>query len=195
MTDEVKEQVKKEKAPVNNKEKKKDVKANSSNKDKGEIKQLKEENLALKKQCEELVEKVKLAQAELINYRKRKDDEISAFKKYCNQDIITDLIPVIDSFERAIKLDDNDLTDELSKFLTGFKMMYASLMEVLKKYGVTEISRQGEPFDSNLEEALMTDNLDNYEDDVVTEVLLKGYKLIDRVIRPASVKINKQTII
>ena len=89
-------------------------------------------------------------------------------------------------------MDDNDLTDELSKFLAGFKMMYASLMEVLKKFGVEEISRQGEIFDANLEEALITDNLDEYEEDAVTEVLLKGYKLNGRVIRPASVKINKK---
>ncbi|MCI8347324.1 MAG: nucleotide exchange factor GrpE [Bacilli bacterium] len=159
--------------------------------DKKEKNSLKEENEQLKCEIANLIEKVKLAQAELINYRKRKDEEVSNFKKYCNQSIITDLIPIIDNFERAIKLDDNDLTDELSKFLEGFKMMYASLMEVLKKYGVVEISRQGEVFDSTLEEALMTDNLEEYDDEVVTEVLLKGYKLIDRVIRPASVKINK----
>ncbi len=157
-----------------------------------EIKKLKEQNELLKKECSEQLEKIKLAQAELINYRKRKDEEISIYKKYCNQDIITELIPIIDNFERAISLDDNNLTDELSKFLAGFKMMYASLMEVLKKYGVSEISRQGEVFDPKLEEALMTDNLEEYDEDVVTEVLLKGYKLIDRVIRPASVKINKK---
>lgn len=157
-----------------------------------EIKKLKEQNELLKKECSEQLEKIKLAQAELINYRKRKDEEISLYKKYCNQDIITELIPIIDNFERAISLDDNNLTDELSKFLAGFKMMYASLMEVLKKYGVSEISRQGEVFDPKLEEALMTDNLEEYDEDVVTEVLLKGYKLIDRVIRPASVKINKK---
>ena len=71
-------------------------------------------------------------------------------------------------------------------------MMYASLTDTLKRYGVEEISRVGEVFDSRLEEALMTDNISDMEDDVVTEVLLKGYKLNDRVIRPASVKINKK---
>lgn len=151
-----------------------------------------EELEKLKKENEELIKKVQYAQAELVNYRKRKDEEVVNFKKYCNKDIITELIPVIDNFERAIKLDDNDLTDELSKFLEGFKMMYASLMEILKKFGVEEISRQGEVFNPNEEEALMTDNLEEYEDDVVTEVLLKGYKLNGKVIRPASVKINKK---
>lgn len=172
----------------NKKEHKKD-KCECKNKKTDELEKEKEQLL---KQVSDLTEKIKLTQAELINYRKRKDEEVSNFKKFCNQDIITELIPIIDNFERAISLDDNDLTDELSKFLAGFKMMYASLMEVLKKFGVEEISRQGEIFDANLEEALMTDNLDEYEEDAVTEVLLKGYKLNGRVIRPASVKINKK---
>ena len=152
---------------------------------------MKQEIDKLKKELEEATKKAQYAQAELINYRKRKDEEVSSYKKYCNQDLITELIPVIDNFERAIKHDDNNLDDELSKFLDGFKMMYASLSEIMKKFGVEEISRRGEVFDSKLEEALMTDNIKDMDDDVVTEVLLKGYKLHDRVIRPASVKINK----
>ena len=152
---------------------------------------LKEEINKLKKENEELMAKIKYNQAELVNYRKRKDEEVSNYKKFCNQDLIMELIPVIDNFERAIKLDDNDLTDELSKFLSGFKMMYASLAEALKKFGVEEINNAGEVFNSSEEEALMTDNIPDMADDVVTEVLLKGYKLNGRVIRPASVKVNK----
>ena len=140
----------------------------------------------------ELVEKVKLAQAELVNYRRRKDEETASLLKYANQDLILELIQVVDNFERAIKLDDNNLTDELSKFLVGFKMMYANLTDILRKFGVEEISRQGQIFDPSLEQALVVDSVDEYEDDVVLEVLLKGYKLKDRVIRPASVKINQK---
>lgn len=150
-----------------------------------QIKKLEEEN-------KELVEKVKLAQAELVNYRRRKEEENTNNLKYANKDLITELIPLVDNFERAIKLDDNDLTDELSKFLAGFKMMYASLTDILKKFGVEEINRVGEVFDPNLEQALMVENNSELEDDTVIEVLLKGYKLKDRVIRPASVKINKK---
>ena len=139
-----------------------------------------------------LVEKVKLAQAELVNYRRRKDEETQSLLKYANQDLILELIQVVDNFERAIKLDDNNLTDELSKFLVGFKMMYANLTDILKKFGVEEISRQGQIFDPSLEQALVVDSVDEYEDEVVLEVLLKGYKLKDRVIRPASVKINQK---
>lgn len=159
----------------------------------GKDKKLKDEINRLKKENLETIEKVKYAQAELINYRKRKDEEVSNYKKFCNQDLIMELIPIVDNFERAIKLDDNDLTDELSKFLDGFKMMYANLSEVLRKFGVEEINNIGKPFNSNEEEALMTDNILDMEDDIVTEVLLKGYKLNGRVIRPASVKVNKKS--
>lgn len=150
-----------------------------------QIKQLQSDNQAL-------VDKVKLTQAELVNYRKRKDEETANMLKFANQDLITELINVVDNFERAIKLDDTDLTDELSKFLDGFKMMYANLMEILKKFGVEEINRVGEVFDPSQEQALMTDSIEEMDDDVVTEVLLKGYKLNGRVIRPASVKVNSK---
>lgn len=169
---------------------KKDKHGNSKLKEEQEklleqISKLQEENQAL-------LEKVKLAQAEVVNYRKRKDEETQNMLKFANQDLITELINVADNFERAIKLDDNDLTDELSKFLDGFKMMYANLMEILKKFGVEEINRVGEVFNPNEEQALMTDSIEEMDDDVVTEVLLKGYKLNGRVIRPASVKVNSK---
>lgn len=150
-----------------------------------EINRLTEEN-------KDLVEKIKYAQAELINYRKRKDEETQNLLKYANQDLILEIIQVVDNFERAIKLDDNNLTDEISKFLAGFKMMYASLTETLKKFGVEEINRVGQTFDPSQEQALLIDSQEELEDDVVIEVLLKGYKLKDRVIRPASVKINQK---
>ena len=147
-------------------------------------------NNTLIEEKNELIEKVKIAQAETINYRKRKDEEVSVLLKYANEDIIKDLIELTDNFERAIKLDDNDLTDELSKFLEGFKIMYATLTNILKNYGVEEISRVGQIFDPNQEEALLTDSVEGKANEEVLEVLLKGYKLKDKVIRPASVKVN-----
>lgn len=156
-----------------------------------EDKKLQELIKKLETENAELVEKVKLAQAELINYRRRKDEETKDLLKYANKDLILELISVVDNFERAIKLDDNDLTDELSKFLAGFKIMYATLTDILKKFGVEEINRAGEIFDPTLEQALLTDRVEDKQDEEILEVLLKGYKLKDRVIRPASVKINQ----
>ena len=149
-----------------------------------EIQTLTDENKAL-------VEKVKLSQAELINYRRRKDEETASILKYANQDILSELVPIVDNFERALSKDESQLSDDVKKYFVGFKLMYGNLQELLKKFGVEEINRVGQVFDPNLEQALLTDNNPEYEDEVVTEVLLKGYKLKDRVIRPASVKINQ----
>ena len=151
-----------------------------------EIENLKNQLSEILNEKQALLEKLQYSKAELINYRKRKEEETDNKLKYANQDLILEILPVLDN-----KLDDNVLTDELSKFLAGFKMMYASLCEVLKKFGVEEIECEGKEFDVNTMQALMTDNDPNFEDDVVLEVLLKGYKLKDRVIRAASVKVNK----
>ena len=145
-----------------------------------EISKLTEENKVLE-------EKVRLAQAELINYRKRKDEETANILKFSNQDLISELLPVIDNFERAI-----EANKEESKFVDGVKLIYQNLMNILEKAGVEVINRVGEEFDPNLEEALVTDCIEDKDDDIVLEVLAKGYKLKGRVIRPASVKINQK---
>lgn len=178
---------------LDKKEEKKEEKIyKKENKELKKLIEEKEKEIAeLKKMNEECINKVKYAQAELINYRKRKDEEIIQREKYCNKDIITDLLPIIDNFERAIKYDDNNLEDQFSKFLSGFKIMFSDLNNILVRFGVTPINRVGEEFNPNLEQALLTDKVEGKKDDEVLEVLLKGYMLHDRVIRPATVKINK----
>ena len=94
--------------------------------------------------------------------------------------------------KEGMSVDSIIIKDDISKFLAGFKMMYASLTETLKRFGVEEINRVGQIFDPSQEQALLTDCVEDAEDEVVLEVLLKGYKLKDRVIRPASVKINQK---
>lgn len=130
------------------------------------------------------------AQAELVNYRKRKDAEVSDLLKYANADFAKELIVVVDNFERAIKMSLESNSEELKKYMEGYNLTYTNLISILNKFGISEINRLGEKFDPNLEQALLTDHDESKEDDVVTEVLLKGYMLKDRVIRPASVKVN-----
>ena len=154
-----------------------------------EMLKLEEEIQSLTEANKGLEEKVKLAGAELINYRKRKDEETESLLKYANTGIITEILPIIDTFEKVINKD--NVSEEFKNYLVGFKMIYKNLCDILKKYGVEEINRVGQVFDPNLEQALLVDNDPTKEDDIVLEVLLKGYKLKDRVIRPASVKINQ----
>ena len=145
----------------------------------------------LQKEKEELIEQIKYSQAELVSYRMRKDEETQNLLKYASQDLITELVPLIDNFESAIKLASSSNNPEVTKYLTGFQLMYQNYVSILKKYGVEEINRVGEVFDPNLEQALVAESNPEKEDEVVLEVMQKGYKLKDRVIRPASVKINQ----
>lgn len=155
-----------------------------------EMLKLEEELRTLTEENKTLTEKVKLAQADLINYRKRKDEEVSNTLKYANSDIIKDLLEVLDNLERALA--NKNVSDEVKKYLSGFELIHSNLKAILTNYGVTEINRVGEVFDPNQEQALMTECVEDKDDDIVLEVLLKGYKLKDRVIRPASVKINQK---
>ena len=149
-----------------------------------ELNKLKQNNI-------DLENKLKYQQAELINYRKRKDEEVSNTLKFANKDLILELIPTVDNFERAIKLDDTNLEDELSKFLSGFKIIYSHLTETLKKFGVEEIPTVGCEFDPTIHEALMTAHDETKPNEQVVECLLKGYTLKGKVIRAAKVIVNK----
>lgn len=149
------------------------------------------ETLLLGNRIKELEEKLVRNQAELINYKRRKDDEVSRMLKYSQEDIILEILPIIDNFERAIKLDDNNLEDELSKFLNGFKMIYTNLIEVLNKYEVKEIEALGKEFDPTYHQAVLTDKDESKAPGTVLEVLQKGYMYKDKVIRVSMVKVNE----
>ena len=145
----------------------------------------------LKKKNEELLNKLLYSQAEFANYKKRRELETSNMFKYSNQEIVSEILPIVDNFERAIKLDDTNLTDELSKFLEGFKLIYSHLIELLKKFEVSEIDCLNKEFNANYMQALMTAHVEGVKAGVVVEVLQKGYMLKDRMIRPALVKVSE----
>ena len=111
--------------------------------------------------------------------------------KYANEDLVSELLPVIDNFERAIKMDNDDLSDEVSKFLEGFKMIYGNLINILNKLDVKEIEASGIEFDPNYHQAVLTEKDESKPSGVVLEVLQKGYMYKDKVIRPAMVKVNE----
>lgn len=131
------------------------------------------------------------AQAEMMNFKRRKEEETSNMLKYANEDVLKSLLPVVDNFERAIMLDDNDLTDELSKFLSGFKMIYTNIIDIFNKFEVKEIEAEGVEFDPRIHQAVLMEHDETKPHNVVIEVLQKGYMYKDRVIRPSMVKVNE----
>lgn len=153
----------------------------------------KEENIVeqLEQKIKELEDKALRDKAEMINYRKRKDEEVVRMLKFCNEDLVTEMLPIIDNFESAIKMDDNNLDDEVSKFLAGFKMIYGNLLTVFEKYDIKPIDGNNKPFNPTYHQGVMTEHVDGVEPGMVLDVLRKGYILKDKVIRPAMVKVSE----
>lgn len=148
------------------------------------------EIVELKAKIEELTDKCARSQAEVINFKRRKEEETAQRLKYCNEDLLLKFLAVCDNFERAISMDDDNLDDEVSKFLSGFKMMYTNMLDILKTSEVVEIDCLGKEFDANYMEAILVEHNDEKPAKAVLEVLQKGYMYKDKVLRPAMVKIN-----
>ena len=130
-------------------------------------------------------------QAELLNFKKRKEEETSRILKYAEQDILEGFLPILDNFERAISMDDNNFGDETSKFLEGFRMVYKQTKSLLEKFEVKEIECIGKEFDPTYAQAVVVEKDETKESGVVLEVLQKGYTYKDRVLRIAMVKVNE----
>lgn len=145
----------------------------------------------LGKRIKELEENLLRNQAELINYKKRKDEETNRIIKYAEEDILKGFLPILDNFERAISMDNDNLDDEVSKFLEGFKLMHRQIKDLLDKFEVKEIDALGKEFDPSLEQAVVMEKDEEKESGVVLEVFQKGYTYKDRVLRTAMVKVNE----
>ena len=178
MTDEVKEKIEVNEEVKDEKKHKKKDKKNE------ELELLINQNALLN-------EKLLRITADFQNMKRRSEEEISKLYKYDGEEVIKELLIIVDNFERAIKLDDTNLTDELSKFLEGFKMIYTNLVNILNSRNVHEIICLNEEFDPNKMNAVLTEKVEDVEPGKVVEVLQKGYIYNDKVIRPAMVKVSE----
>ena len=152
---------------------------------------IEDERELLGKRIKDLEDALLRSQAELINYKKRKDEETDRIIKYAEEDILKGFLPILDNFERAISMDDDNLKDDVSKFLEGFKLMHKQILELLGKFDVKEIDALGKEFDPALHNAVAMDKKEGVKSGTVTEVLQKGYMYKDRVLRTAMVKVNE----
>lgn len=128
-------------------------------------------------------------QADFANYKKRTAAEKLQISEVVKMDVISSILPVIDNFERALQVPQDKVADDVKSFIDGYEMIYKQLLGVLEKEGVTKIDAVGKPFDPNYHQAVMRVPSDEYDDDVVVEVLQEGYLLGDKTLRPAMVKV------
>jgi len=143
------------------------------------------------KEAEEYLDYLKRLKAEFENYKKRISREGKKVAELAIEDLIKQLLPVMDDLERA--LNSARHSKDLSILTEGVEMVLNQLKSLLKKQGLEEIKAEGEEFNPYLHEAVMQVSFSKYPDNLVVEEMRKGYKLNDKILRPAMVKVNKRT--
>jgi molecular chaperone GrpE len=129
--------------------------------------------------------------AEFENYKKRKQREIDEFKKFANETIFRQILPVVDNLERAVASAETN-SGEGTNLLEGVKLTHKDILKLLEMFSVRVIKAGNEPFDPNFHQAVTRQETDEFPENTVTAVLQNGYLLHDRLIRPAMVVVSKK---
>nr|WP_275444001.1 nucleotide exchange factor GrpE [Lysinibacillus fusiformis] len=127
--------------------------------------------------------------ADFDNMRRRQQLDREAAEKYRAQSLLSDLLPVLDNFERALQVETT--SEETASIIKGIEMVYRSLLDATEKEGLQVIKAEGEQFDPNIHQAVMQEQDSEKETGVVLRELQKGYILKDRVLRPTMVSVNE----
>jgi molecular chaperone GrpE len=150
-----------------------------------DIESLKESLIEARKEAEKNLENWQRTQADFINYKRRSQQEKEDLSQYANSVLLCNLLPVLDDLERAL----GSMPHDMAKipWVEGIKLIEHKFHNILKSQGITPIKAKGKAFDPNLHEAAMSVK---GKEGVVVKELLKGYRLCDRVIRPAKVAVG-----
>lgn len=151
-----------------------------------ELAALKKEAEAEKARAAEMTDSARRLQAEFDNYRKRMNDNSRKVREDATAEVLVKVMPVLDTIAQALNMIDDE------KVAGGVKMIGDEITKLLGSYGVVEIEAEGKEFDPKLHEAIMQMPAETEEQkDTVKQVFQKGYKMGDKVIRPARVIVNK----
>ena len=140
----------------------------------------------IKAERDSLLDRLARLQAEFENARKRSAKEQQDFREYAVMDAVKSLLPILDSFERALQAGADS-----SEFRNGVELIHKQLQDTLAKLGLRPIPAKGEPFDPHLHQAIEMVDTTDAEDHQVLEELQRGYKLKDRLLRPSMVKVAR----
>ncbi|GGN96880.1 nucleotide exchange factor GrpE [Saccharibacillus kuerlensis] len=150
--------------------------------------QLQERVAALTAQSEDYMQRLARSQADFDNFRKRTIREKEELGKYASSKLISELLPIVDNFGRA--LDTRPEVEGSESFVKGVEMIYRQFENVLQAEGLTAMETVGQPFNPEFHQAVMQVESDEHEEGIVVEELQKGYMLKDKVLRPAMVKVS-----
>jgi len=142
----------------------------------------------LRREKDGLQDRLLRTAAEFDNYRKRVERERRDLADYMKADILTELLPIVDNFDRAMQVPAGGEGDALRK---GMELIYKQMLDVLRKRGVTPIEALGADFDPNVHEAVIHEASASHREGEVMQQLQRGYMLGERLLRPALVKVAK----
>lgn len=126
--------------------------------------------------------------AEFENYKKRSARDMEDFRKFANQQLVKDLLPILDNLELALK-SASEKEKSTNGLLEGIELTRKEILRVLEKHNVKQIDALGKPFDPSFHEAVMREETDDHPENTVTTELQKGYLMNDRLIRPSMVAV------
>jgi molecular chaperone GrpE len=141
---------------------------------------------ALKAQKDEIYERLLRKQAEMENFRKRAQREKEEFLQHATADLVRALLPTLDGFERALQHRNSSVPED---FYQGVELIYREMMEVLRRAGLAPIETVGKAFDPHLHQAIEAVESSNHRDQEIIEELQRGYRLKQRLLRPAVVRV------
>ena len=141
----------------------------------------------LRREKDSLQDRLLRTAAEFDNYRKRVERERRDLADYMKADILTEILPIVDNFERALQAPSSD-GDSLRK---GVDLIHKQMLDFLRKRGVTPIEALGADFDPNFHQAVIHETSAFHREGEVIEELQRGYMLGDKLLRPAMVKVAK----
>ena len=139
----------------------------------------------LEAELKEKSDRILRLQADFENFRRRTVKEKEELTAVITQNMLTDLLPLLDNFERAMMVEQTDI----EAFQKGVEMIFSQLREVMEKHGLEKIEAEGQVFDPNLHQAVMRVENPDVEDGMITQVLQQGYRAKGRVIRPSMVQV------
>lgn len=153
---------------------------------------LEEQLRAAEARAEENYDRLLRITAEFENYRKRVEREMNDFRKFANESLIKDILPIVDNLERALEIPYGNNENAFNGMLEGVQMTLKGLLERLEKFGVVPIDSLDRPFDPNFHQAVMQEESEGHPDNTVSQELQKGYMMNDRLLRPAMVVVSKK---
>ena len=131
--------------------------------------------------------------ADFENYKKRMEREMNDYRKYANESLVKEILPIIDSLEKALEVSNHQNENSFGSLREGVEMTRKGLLTGLEKFGVVPITSLDEPFDPNYHQAVMQEESATHSENTVVQELQKGYLIGDRLLRPAMVVVSKKS--